>query len=260
MKTNELVNDFCTPPSKEKTEFDKKAFASAQKTEIDFEGSKLITYSMGSGKKILLVHGWGSRASHLSLMARSLVKKGFHVIAFDLPAHGDSGRRPKDTSNLFEFGRAISCVAKHFGPIYTVIGHSFGGMSAAFTISGTGRLCESQFDAEKLVLISSPQGMPRVIEHYCKNKNMPELQTELTSNLKSQYNFKVTDYDLCKEMNRFNAQTLIIHDELDEEIPASDAVNINAANHSSSLLLTNGAGHNKILMSREMLRAVGDFV
>src|SRR5271157_2657553 len=97
-----LVEQFCTPPRQEDTDFDLKAFADAKNLDIEFEGRILKGYSMGSGKNILLIHGWGSRASHMALLARYLANNGFHVLVFDGPAHGCSRRKgKKDLSSMF---------------------------------------------------------------------------------------------------------------------------------------------------------------
>lgn len=259
-KLDRLIEEFCTPPILEETEFDKKIYSGAQKLEIEFGNRLLNTYSVGTGKKILLVHGWGSRASHLSLLGKTLVKKGFNVIFYDLPGHGNSRKELTDTSNLFEFGKSISCVSKNYGNLYAVIGHSFGAMAAAFTILGTGLFAEYQFHTEKLILISSPKDMPHIIRSYCLTKNIMNRESELIKKMESAFHFKVNDYDLCKYFDKIKADVLIIHDEQDEEVPVTDAKNLNKKNKNSRLLLTSGSGHNKILMSREMLRAVADFM
>jgi len=260
MINKNLVEQFCTPPNQEDTEFDRKAFTQAQIMDIEFENRILKGYSMGSGQSVLLVHGWNSRASHLALLARFLVTNGFHVLVFDGPAHGYSRKEQKDNSNMFEFGRAISCVAKKIDNIYAVIGHSFGGTTSAFTLMGTGFLSEYQIAAKKLILISAPQSLSRIIENYCQNRNELDTQAELTKSLEHTFDFKVSDYSLSSTLRYLNSGILIIHDEQDEEIPVSDALQLKEANEGSKLILTKGSGHKKILINRDMLRAVKEFL
>jgi pimeloyl-ACP methyl ester carboxylesterase len=261
MNNEILVEQFCTPPQQEETDFDRKAFVNARIVDIEFENRILKGYSMGNGNNVLLVHGWGSRASHLALLARYLVKNGFHVLLFDGPAHGCSRRKEqKDVSNLFEFGRAISCVAKSMGNTYAVIGHSFGATAAAFTIAGTGPLLEYRIAAEKLILISAPESVSRIIERFSRSRNEMDMITELTQSLEHAFDFKVPDYTLLSALEHLNTGVLIIHDEHDEEIPVSDALRVNESTEGSKLVLTKGSGHQKILMNRDMLHAVREFL
>jgi len=98
------------------TNFDIKSIAKAETNEIPFEGGKLPVYSWGKGKTVLLFHGWGSRASHLALIAQILAQDGFRVVAFDAPAHSSVMVKPlKDTTNMFELSRAMCTVAKSLG-------------------------------------------------------------------------------------------------------------------------------------------------
>lgn len=261
MNHKTLVERFCTPLQQEETDFDRKAFANAQILEIEFENRILNGFSLGTGQNVLLIHGWSSRASHFALLARFLVNNGYHVLLFDGPAHGYSRRTDqKDMSNMFEFGRAISCVAKNIGNTYAVIGHSLGATAAAFTMAGTGLLSEYRFAAEKLILISAPESISRIIENYSKNRNEMDLMADLTQSLERAFEFKVSDYTLSLALQSLSTKMLIIHDEQDEEIPVSDALRLKEAQKGSKLILTKGSGHQKILMNREMLYAVKEFL
>jgi len=260
MNHEDLVEQFCTPPHQEESDLDRKAFAKAQHLDIEFENRTLKGYSMGTGPGVLLVHGWGSRASHLALLARHLANNGFHVLVFDGPAHGNSrNMQHKDMSNLFEFGRAISCVAKTMGNTYAVIGHSVGATAAVFAMAGTGLLSEYRVVAEKLILISAPENILRIIEKYSRNKKEMDVMTELTQSLENAFDFKVSDYSVSLALRHLDARILIIHDEQDEEIPVSDALRMKESNEKSKLILTSGSGHQKILVDREMVREVKGF-
>lgn len=261
MDNDILVEQFCTPPEHQETDIDRKAYNEASIMDIEFESRILKGYSIGKGPNVLLVHGWGSRASHLVLLARYLANNGFKVIIYDGPAHGYSKRMDtKDKSNMFEFGRAISCVAKREGNIYAVIGHSLGAIAAVFTIAGIGHLSEFKFSAEKLILISTPISVSRVIENYSHNRDELYLINELTSSLENAFNFKVNEYDLSLALQYLRSKILIIHDEYDMEIPVSDAISLKDKYEGILLKLTKGYGHQKILVNREMLFSIKEFL
>lgn len=163
-------------------------------------------------------------------------------------------------SNMFEFGRAISCVAKTLGNIYAVIGHSLGATAAAFAMAGTGHLSEYQFAVEKLILVSAPESVSGIIENFSRKRNELDSMTELTQSLEQAFDFKVIDYSLSSALQYQNFRLLIVHDEQDEEIPVCDALRLQKTNEGYRLILTKGYGHQKILVNRDMHRAVKEFL
>ena len=46
----------------------------------------------GDGPTVYLVHGWGGHRGQLRSLVEPLVDAGLRVVAYDAPAHGDSGR------------------------------------------------------------------------------------------------------------------------------------------------------------------------
>jgi pimeloyl-ACP methyl ester carboxylesterase/RimJ/RimL family protein N-acetyltransferase len=256
-----LVRRYCTPPPQEETDFDKKAFAAAEALDIPFEDRTLRVYRAGSGKDVLLVHGWSSRASHMAMLARLLQRKGVRTWALDMPAHGDSRRRDReDNASLIEFGRAISHVFGKIGGTPDVIGHSMGALAAAFAAAGTGQLAEYKICPTHLVLMSSPGDMERVVENYCRNRNEPELQERLGRATERAFDFEGRDYELPQAVKNIEAKVLVVHDEEDEEIPLADAMAVKEARPDIELLVTKGLGHRKILTGHEVFKAIAGFL
>ena len=260
--SSDLVERFCTVPFMPLTDFDTKAIASAERFNIPFEELTILCYSWGSGKTVLLVHGWGSRASHLAPLARVLSSSGFKVIAFDMPAHASvNGTTLKDKSNMFEFCKAISAVAKNIEPVYAVVGHSLGAASSLFTVAGHLALADYEFDVEKLVLISSPTGVGSMIKRFCKTNGLNhDEELKLTHGLETDFNFRIDNYYIPTAAKNVNAQILVIHDADDEEISINEAKEIAEASSETQTLFTSGSGHYKILVNRTMLAGVKDFL
>ena len=82
----------------------------------------------GATKRILLVHGWGSRSDYLAAMIDGLMAGGAEVVALDWPGHGAS---PGRTLTMPAAVRAIDAAWRHFGGFDVAVGHSFGGASLA---------------------------------------------------------------------------------------------------------------------------------
>lgn len=262
-----LTNDnvmmhFCAPATEAESELDRKLTRSAEHYDIPFEGQTLKAYAWGKGRTILMVHGWGSRASHLALLARSIAKSGFRVVAFDGPAHGNSefnGVYPR--SSLPEFCRAIFHVSNHFGPIFGLIGHSFGGTAAAFTACGQANLSGYRVAVEKLVLISSPSGIDAMVSHYCRNYNLPDgSKAVVIAQVEKEFPLKVQDYDINDALKKFSGDVLVVHDVDDQEVFIEEARQMVKEHEHVSLIETSGEGHRRILASRSLMRTIKSFL
>src|SRR5688572_2988678 len=62
--------------------------ADTQPLAIRFDGGVLHGFAAGDGPTILLVHGWGERASAMGAFIAPLTSAGYRVVAIDLPGHG----------------------------------------------------------------------------------------------------------------------------------------------------------------------------
>jgi pimeloyl-ACP methyl ester carboxylesterase len=256
-----LLDRFCTPPKPPLTDFDAKVTAQAVKIEVPFEGTTLSAFCWGKGKPVLLVHGWGSRASHLALIGRALAKEGFAVTAPDMPAHSSTGISTLEKSNMFQYGRALSAVAKSVGPVHAVVGHSFGAMCGAFVLAGLGAFADHRVDVPRLVLMSTPPTIASVLESFCRHDEVgasgfPELKEVLEKG----FDFRVDDYTIARALPGIKAKTLLIHDEADEEFPVREILSIHEGVPEIEIFVTQGSGHQRILGNRAVITRVKEFL
>lgn len=93
------------------------------KKELLFHGFK-----WGNGKhKVLLTHGWGSKAADFAEIITALKEiSGLEIIAFDAPGNGSS---EGELSNLLLFAKAVEAVVLAYGKPDIIIGHSLGAMA-----------------------------------------------------------------------------------------------------------------------------------
>ena len=257
-----VMMHFCAPTTDSESEIDRKLTRSAKQYDVPFEGQILKTYVWGEGKTVLLVHGWGSRASHLAFLGKNIAKSGFRVVAFDGPAHGNSeynGSSPR--SSLPEFCRAIFHLSNHFGPIYGFVGHSFGGAAAAFTACGQANLSGYRVEIEKLVLVSSPSGIEAMVSHYCRNYKLPEgSKPAIIAQLEREFPLKTGDYEINDALKKFNGDVLVVHDVDDQEVFIEEARQMVEGHVHASIVETKGEGHRKILASRSLVRIIRSFL
>lgn len=95
------------------------------------------TFKWGNGKhKILLTHGWGSKAIDFSEIITALDQIGnFEIIAFDAPGNGSS---EGDLSNLLLYIQAVKAVVLYYHKPDVIIGHSLGAMANVIALREMG--------------------------------------------------------------------------------------------------------------------------
>lgn len=136
----------------------------ARESSLAFETEKLALYRWGEGPKVLLLHGWGGRASQLGAFAQPLVDAGFGVLAIDAPAHG---RSPGRATSIFQIAEAVLALDREHGPFAAAITHSFGGMCLGVAVEGG-------FRVERAALICAPAGMDFLLERFASIVQAPQ--------------------------------------------------------------------------------------
>ncbi len=130
-----------------------------------------------------------------------------------------------------------------------------------FTNTGYADLSQYTIPAERLVAISAPERLKRMITLFCQQRSLPsDVEWELTSELEQAFEFSVAQYQTTQALAQIEAQVLLVHDEDDKEVPVSGAHQLQQARPDTRLVLTRGSGHQRILGNRNMLRAVKNFL
>jgi pimeloyl-ACP methyl ester carboxylesterase len=99
--------------------------------DLSFNGFK-----WGSGKhKVLITHGWGSKAADFTELITSLRElDDLEIIAFDAPGNGSS---EGELSNLLLYIEAVKAIISNFGSPDILIGHSLGAIANVIVIRET---------------------------------------------------------------------------------------------------------------------------
>lgn len=208
-------------------------------------------YQWGAGPTVLLVHGWAGRGSQMAALVKPLVEAGYGVVAFDAPAHGDS---PGKRTNILEISQIIREIEAITGGFYAMIGHSFGGVAAAFALNEGAQ-------SQKLVTIGSPAYMDSVFGQFSQQTGASgKALTYLKNHLETMTNRDIDDFSLVNLVSKMNKPGLIIHDQQDREISYTQAMSLSKHWPQSRLILTEGLGHHRILRDAQVISAVLDFV
>lgn len=216
----------------------------------------------GSGKLIVLLHGWGDNLQGLASLQKTLAQD-YQVLAIDLPGFGGT-QVPHDTwdlTNYVNFVAATLTKLKLAQP-YALIGHSNGGAVSALAV-GSGVL-----QPAKLVLLAASglrhKGGARrlLLNIIAKTGNLATLWMPAryrTSLRKSLYTAAGSDLlvvpeleetfkktvrqDIAADAAQVSIPTLLIFGRDDTAVPPSDAEHYHELIVNSELHIIKDAGH-----------------
>ncbi|TDQ25741.1 alpha/beta hydrolase [Tenacibaculum caenipelagi] len=245
---------FTTPVSFPIPKREKVMLESAQKKTINVpsinKDIQMLSYGY-STKKVLFVHGWAGRSTQLYMIADKLLEKGYMVISFDGPSHGNSTGK---TTEMPEFLEAISEINKQFGPFDAAIGHSFGAMCLFNAIS-------EGFSINKFVSVGSADKISDVILNFTKNlKVKPIIAKKMKRLFDKKWQRDIDIHSSSNVAKKITIPTLVVHDTTDGDVSVSCAIKIRQNLQNGKLLITEGLGHTKILRNSKVASRIVDFI
>lgn len=243
---------FLTPRRHRRPAWEAQSLASSERFSVPHDGQLLPAWRWGTGAStVLLVHGWEGRGSQLARLAEPLVSRGFNVVAFDVPGHGDA---PRGLASVVEHARAIASVAVHLGALHAIVGHSVGGAASLFATRLGVR-------ADRLALVAPPVSPERFAAGFGLMLGLDaSLQHRMVARLERRYGLRMDELDVRTDAARWSRPLLVVHDVGDRVVPFSDGESIAHAAPLGTLVATHGLGHHRILRAPEALDAVVPFV
>lgn len=226
--------------------------AQKKKLYVNEIGKEIHLLSYGySKKKVLLLHGWSGRCTQLFAFADKLLEKGYMVISFDGPAHGQS---TGNKTEMLEFLATVKKVEQEFGPFEAAIGHSFGGMCLFNSVSDFMKI-------KALVTIGSGDKTSNILRQFVRNLHLKDsIYPKLQHYLEDKWQVKVDDYASSYVAKKITIPTLIIHDTEDGDVPVRYAYDIRQNLQKGAILITSGLGHTKILRDKNIVQKAVDFI
>ncbi|MDX1252845.1 MAG: alpha/beta hydrolase [Gammaproteobacteria bacterium] len=211
----------------------------------------LQAISWGSGPLVLLVHGWEGRGTQLGRFVMPLVDAGFRVVAFDGPAHGRSPGRP---TTLPEFAAAIVALCRELGPLYGIVGHSFGAAAASIAL-------QNGISAEKAVFVSPPFSFANVVGRFASFLSIPEnVVRRMHVLMEKRHRCPPGTLSFDTIGPQMRAPALIFHDADDRYVPHHDGLAVAGAWQGSTMVTTTGLGYNRILRDGVVIERVVEFM
>ncbi len=224
-------------------------------------GLRVRYVSVGQGKPLLLMHGWGTSLDTFAGLIEDL-RRLYRVIAFDFPGHGGSDLPPA-TWTVDDFVRLTLDVMAGLGvERASMLGHSFGGRVAI-------KLAAAYPDrVDHLVLVDSAGVPPRRTVRRILKRTASRLANAAGRHLgppgravrrRIVARIASTDYvnagplrdtflaivkeDLRPAMVRIAAPTLLVWGESDADTPPADGREMERLIPNASLLVLKSAGH-----------------
>jgi pimeloyl-ACP methyl ester carboxylesterase len=224
-------------------------------------GIRIRYASRGSGRPLLLLHGWGTSLDTFDAMAADL-GRFFRVTAFDFPGHGESDL-PPSTWHVGDFvGLTVGVMAQLGIERPAILGHSFGGRVAI-------KLAAEHPDAvERLVLVDAAGVPPRRTVRRVMRRAASRFANAVgrrigrpgqavrgaivrriaspdylnAGPLRATF-VAIVNEDLRPALGAINCPTLLVWGESDDDTPLADARTMEKLIPDAHLLVLKNAGH-----------------
>jgi pimeloyl-ACP methyl ester carboxylesterase len=220
------------------------------KKELTFNG-----YVWGNGsKKILLTHGWSSKATDFAeIIAALLELDDVQVIAFDALGNGSS---EGELSNLMLYVKPLEAIINAYGMPDMLIGHSLGAMANIVALKAFNELPSLLISITPVIeLKQNFTGMMTYAEVSSEN------QHHWFAAFEENYRLPVSYFDM-KSLYALDPSTkhLVFYDKDDELLPYAQLREFLNGQSQIATQEFNGAGHYKILKEPGLITAIKEVV
>ncbi len=247
-------NIFCTPYRKPRN-VAPPIFDQAKTLSVQVEGLAIHGYQWNaeSDKRILILHGFESRAYNFDRYVTPLLNKGYGVVAMDGKAHGNSEGK---TTTAPEYAAMIKVLEEQLGKFDGFISHSFGGIA----------LCLYQENhnnpAAKMVLIAPATETQSAIDLFSRFFGLnAKIRASIYAYIKKKSGNDISHYSINRIAPKLTNPILWIHDKDDDITPLSDLkplLELSPAN--IEFMITEGLGHRKIYKDTAVIKRIIDFI
>lgn len=236
---------FTTPRRIAAGEEELRLLAAARRHTLALDDLALPVWQWGDvGPKVVLAHGWDSRASHLGGFVLPLLTAGFQVWAYDGPAHGDAAG---EVSSVRHLARALLAMHQVHGPFAGVITHSAGSAAALYAFA-------QGMTVQASVHISGPTSLRRLIHNFVGTVGLRQEQADAFNQLLEQFaGAPLNDLELHNVQHGLRHAGLLLHDPADPEVPYAESAALHAVWPQSQLIAVPEAGHRRIIRTPSVI-------
>jgi len=234
----------------------------AEDLEVATAHGGIMAWRLGTGRATLMVHGWEDDNALWSPLIDLNAEMMRGSVAFDLPGHGWS---PAEECSIQAAGAAVLAVAEAFGPIDSVVAHSFGCPSTIWAMA-------NGLQVERAVMIASPvprtearsqaRDMTRWEQAQLHDGVDPEVIARARAIMDERPPIRSNDrdFDIEAVLTTLTAKALILHSMDDEQCPVANSQRMAELWPGSELVLLDGLGHRLIAQEPDVVARVFEFV
>ncbi|NND95629.1 MAG: alpha/beta hydrolase [Flavobacteriales bacterium] len=249
-KVAEVVWHFFTLPGKVYFSDPQKALVSnARIGEMTYKGDRIVTYRWGvEGPRVLLCHGWRSKAADFRRMIEAFLEAGYVVEAIDCRAHGQSEGKH---SAMPEFRDIIKKYLENNAPFNVVVGYSMGGAAAGVALSELPK----EKHPDELFFVAAPPFVSYFFSDIIKDLGLKKsVYHKMTDMVEELYEQPVDFFDLrTKTRELRDIPKHFIYCEDDETIPFKKGMELFELHENAHFVQARGFGHYKILSHPEII-------
>jgi pimeloyl-ACP methyl ester carboxylesterase len=211
----------------------------------EWNGQPMRTYQWGDGTRgnIVLLHGWGGRATQLHAFIAPLLEQGFRVHAIDMPGHGASAGRQV---TIVQGMNALERLLLEVGKVDGLIAHSMGGGIAASVMA--------RMPVGRAVLLAPSLDLVGYSHAVAKALALPEpVRAAVQHRLERRIERSWASLDACHNAASLTLPGLVLHDVADREVPFQAGADLARAWPGATLHTTSGLGHRRILQEPDVV-------
>jgi pimeloyl-ACP methyl ester carboxylesterase len=240
-----------TPPRGRRHPAEERLVADAQRLWLEVAGHKVAVFSWGEGPAALLVHGWGGRGTQLGSFVPALRARGFRVLAFDAPGHGDT---PGGDPSLPLMAQVIEAIGRHAGGVQAIVAHSFGAAAATLAM-------HRGLDARAAVFFGPAADVMEASKRFARLVGIaPHVRDEMQRRMERRYSISFEELRVPRLVSRIPTPLLLIHDEQDPEVPLEEGRAVADAWPRVELMVTSGLGHYRVLRDPAVVEKAATFL
>jgi pimeloyl-ACP methyl ester carboxylesterase len=197
--------------------------------------------------KILIIHGFESRAYNFDRYIQPLIKAGYGVYAMDAKAHGKSQGK---TITVPEYVDMLRTLEAKVGKFNAYMAHSFGGLAISLYQEEGGN------EQARMVLIAPATETSSAIDLFARFfKISQQVKLGIDQYIKDKSGKPSSYYSIKRAMEYIKNPVLWIHDEDDDITPLEDVKPlINSGLSNIEFMITSGLGHRRIYKDNNVVK------
>jgi pimeloyl-ACP methyl ester carboxylesterase len=218
--------------------------------ELELDGRTFTGFTVGEGPLVVLVHGWGGRASQMATIGHAAAAAGFRAVALDAPGHGEA---KWDTTNVFEMALPIRALVAGLGSPHAVVAHSLGAMVTLHALGD---------DRPGLIALLAPVlDVEEVLEVFSERAHlMPWTAASLRRRIRAFVGEHWDEFAAGPKVDLGDSEVLIVHDPDDDDTSFATSAALAAVRPRTYLHVARSVGHNGLLGDPEIASVVTGFV